>query len=250
MAAHYDSYNYPSYWDGRDYEHGAEKIAIDSLLSQLKKINSLIDIGGGYGRLVPVYEKYTKKVTLTDPSKKLIETARKGIKGKKYSFDVGTLKTISKKYKGKQDLVVMVRVMHHIDNIDEAISDLAKLNKKGGYLLVEFANKLHFKSVCTEIVKGNFDFTHDIVPKVVGKRRHKDNDCLPFLNYHPKVVSKTLHKHGYKILATRSVSNIRNSFVKKYIPMNLMLNLEKHLQVPLARFNFGPSIFILAKKSK
>lgn len=248
MSAYYDSYNYPSYWNGRDYEHLSEKFAIESLLSPFKKFRSVIDVGGGYGRLTSTYEKYAQKVMLTDPSKKLISIAQKNIKGKKFYFKVGNLAQIAKTQKNKHDLVIMVRVMHHIKNIDKAINELSQITQKGGYLLLEYANKLHFKSICREIIKGNLNFTNQTESKVVGKSENKN--CIPFLNHHPRIISKTLQNYGYKIITERSVSNIRNPTIKKIMPLSLMLVLEKYLQIPFAKIYFGPSIFLLAQKLK
>ncbi|MCX7928239.1 MAG: methyltransferase domain-containing protein [Patescibacteria group bacterium] len=246
MSAYYDSYDYHSYWVGRDYEHCAEKIAIESILSNLGEFNHLIEIGAGYGRLTKIYEKYAKKVTISDPSKQLISIAKKTIKGRKFFFEVGDLSYMAQKHKNKYDLVIMVRVLHHIDNIENAIKNLSTITRKGGYLLLEYANKLHFKSICREIANGNLNFAYDMSPKLVGK---KQKNCIPFLNYHPKIVYETLQKYKYKILTKRSVSNIRNSTIKKYVPLNLMLILEKLLQSPFAKLHFGPSIFVLAQKS-
>jgi hypothetical protein len=53
MPAAYDTYDYPSYWEGRDYEHGSEEIAIKGFLNRIAKIKTALEIGAGYGRLVP-----------------------------------------------------------------------------------------------------------------------------------------------------------------------------------------------------
>ena len=37
MPAAYDKYDYPSYWIGRDYEHGSEVIAIEGFLKIFQK---------------------------------------------------------------------------------------------------------------------------------------------------------------------------------------------------------------------
>jgi hypothetical protein len=44
------NHNYLRYWDGRDYEHAAEQIAIRRLIGT-KHFRHAADIGGGYGRL-------------------------------------------------------------------------------------------------------------------------------------------------------------------------------------------------------
>jgi len=72
MPAAYDSYDYPSYWKGRDYEHKSEFLAIRKLISKISEMGRVVEIGAGFGRLLPSYYFRAKKVYLTDPSGKLI----------------------------------------------------------------------------------------------------------------------------------------------------------------------------------
>ena len=78
-ADQYDEggYNYLKYWDGRDYEHASEEMAIKRLLKG-KHFNAATDIGGGYGRLCIFLENFADKVTLAEPSKQQLEIARTG----------------------------------------------------------------------------------------------------------------------------------------------------------------------------
>lgn len=71
---------------------------------------------------------------------------------------------------------------------------------------------------------------------------------LPFLNHHPRVIKEALKKYGFEIIEKRSVSNIRSPYTKKHIPISVLLWVEKILQIPLSYLNFGPSIFVLARK--
>ena len=56
-----ESYNYQHYWISRNYENQAENIAINRLLKN-KYFDVAVDIGGGYGRLAVLLEKYANKV--------------------------------------------------------------------------------------------------------------------------------------------------------------------------------------------
>ena len=62
-----DNFNYLHYWDGRDYEHASEEIAIRRLLKG-KHFNKAVDIGGGYGRLCVLLSNYADQVTLAEHS--------------------------------------------------------------------------------------------------------------------------------------------------------------------------------------
>lgn len=248
MAAAYDTFDYPSYWQDRSYEHESEVIAVNELLNQIPKIKKIIDIGGGFGRLTPQYVFRAKSVVLTDPSTKLLSLAKKNLKTyKNIKFVQSTAENLAKKFRARSfDTVFMVRVMHHIKEPDVIIKTIAKLLKKNGYLLLEFPNKVHGKAVITNFLKGDFTFSLDIF--TADKTTKNRKNTLPFNNYHPHIIERMLTKYGFEIVDKRSVSNIRSPFLKKNLPTKTLTELEKFLQKPFAKINFGPSIFILARK--
>ena len=64
-----------------------------------------------------------------------------------------------------------------------------------------------------------------------------------------KAFDKAIKDNGFEILSKRSVSNIRSKDMKKRVSMDVLIFFERLLQRPLAQMHFGPSIFILARKS-
>lgn len=248
MAA-YDTYNYSEYWEGREYEHESEVLALKSFLKKIPKIKSILEVGAGFGRLTPNYTFRAKKVVLTDPSRKLLAIAKKNIKEDKVEFVQSTLENLPKKMKSRKfDLVVMVRVLHHINDQEGCFEDICKLLKKRGYFILEFANKRHFKAYLKEFFHGNFTYALDIFPKDIRSKKSKAQKTLPFLNFHPDKIRDMLEECGFEVLEERSVSNIRNSFLKSVIPLPALLYFEKYTQKLLSFFHFGPSIFYLARK--
>ncbi|QQG47231.1 MAG: class I SAM-dependent methyltransferase [Candidatus Woesebacteria bacterium] len=255
MSSAYDKYDYQSYWKGREYEHESEVLAIKSFLKKIKKIKKTLEIGGGFGRTTPYYAYRTKKIVFTDPSAKNIKDAKFHLLKKhtlpesKIEFKQSSLENLKKTFrKSKFDLVVMVRVMHHLLSPEKAVATIESLTEDGGYLILEFANKIHFKEVFKNLTKGNFNFLRDQTPIDRRSQKNIKNKTLPFINYHPKTIMNLLKKHNFKILSIYSVSNIRSPFIKKRVPEELLLNLESTLQFPMGKIFFGPSIFILAQK--
>ncbi|MFC1625423.1 class I SAM-dependent methyltransferase [Patescibacteria group bacterium] len=250
MSTYYDNYDYPAYWEGRDYEHKSEIIALKSLLEKVPKIHTVVDVGAGYGRLTPYYGYRAKNIILSDPSSKLLSLARKALKNKKnISFIPCCLKTVVKKVKGKKiNLVIMIRVLHHLDNLDKAFAQINKTLRPNGFLILEFANKSHFKATISQMFKGNLTFPIDIFPSDLRSKKSKKDKCIPFSNYHPEEINKKLTDNGFEIIEKRSVSNIRSTLLKSIIPIDILLYLEDKLQILLSRYNFGPSIFLLAQK--
>ncbi len=250
MTAHYDTYDYPSYWEGRDYEHNSEIIAIKSFLEKIPKIRTILEIGCGFGRLTPSYLFRAKKVILCDPSAKLLKLAReKNPQNSNIFYYQASLCNLCEKVRRNSvDLAIMVRVIHHIENIDETFKTISKLVRKGGYFILEFANKKHGKAIFKEIFKGNLTFPLDIFPKDISSPKSKREKKLPFINYHPDTIIQSLKNSGFEIVAKRSVSNIRSSRIKKLLPLPTLLSLERVLQEPLSYIYFGPSIFLLVRK--
>lgn len=250
MPAHYDYYDYPSYWKDREYEHNAEVIALREMLVKIPKIRSLIDIGAGYGRLTPAYSYRVKKVVLCDPSARLLKIARENLgKRKNIEYIQSRVENLKKYFRaGSFDVAILIRVLHHLEDPNQALKIIAKILKKRSYLIIEHANKRHFKATISEILKGNFTFPIDIFPKDIRCRKNIRKKTIPFINYHPDDVIKMLEENGFEIIERRSVSNFRSGFLKDVLPPDLLLSFEKKFQNILEKINFGPSIFILARK--
>jgi len=249
MAAHYDSYDYPSYWEDRSYEHGCEVIAIKAFLAKIPKIKNILEIGAGFGRLTPSYLFRAKKIFLSDPSNKHLAIARKSFPNQNIEFLHSSLENLPNQVRaGSIDLAIMVRVLHHIADINLAFKIINKLLSKNGYFILEFANKGNFKSTVQQFFKGNLVYPMEL--ETLDKRtlRNIKKGTLPFLNFHPDYIASALKENGFTILEKRSVSNIRGAFLKKLFPTEFLLSVSKLVQRPLAYLNFGPSIFILATK--
>lgn len=250
MSAAYDDYDYPSYWKGRDYEHLSEFLAIKKILSKIPKVERSIEIGAGFGRLLPAYSFRVKKIVLSDPSAKLISKAKAKHKNNKHvEFIQSKLSNITNRKRAKSfDLCIMVRVLHHIEDVDKAFELVSNLLKDKGYFILEFPNKSHLKASFRNIIKGNLTFPINIFPIDIRSKKHVKKGTLPFINYHPDQIYEKLNTAGFDIIEKRSVSNIRSTFIKKFFPFHILVDLEKYLQLPLAKVNFGPSIFVLARK--
>ena len=223
-------------------------IAIRNYLRRIPKLKTIVEIGAGYGRLVPAYFFRAKKIILADPSARLLKIARSTLKNIGIIFIHANIENLYPKIRrNTADLVVLVRVIHHIHDLDQALATINKITKKGGYLILEFANKRHLKALVSEFFRGNFTFALDIFPKEVKNKKYKSG-IIPFNNYHPDIIKEKLLANGYSIIETRSVSNIRSTRIKKVMSTETLLFFENILQKPFSYLSFGPSIFILAKK--
>ena len=249
MAAAYDTYDYPSYWVNRRYEHEAEILALRSLIAKIPKAKNILEIGAGYGRLTPSYVSYASKITLSDPSAKLLNLAKKNLPYKKIEYVKSKLENLTSKVENQSvDLVVIVRVLHHIKDVDKAFFTVNKLLKKNGHFILEFANKQNIKTTFFEMLRGNLTYPLDIFPKDRRSKKGMRKCRLPFCNYHPDLIIEKLKNHHFEIVDKRSVSNIRSPLLKKFLIPEVLVFCERYLQRPLSYINFGPSIFLLSRK--
>src|SRR3972149_6516779 len=175
MPAAYDNFDYPAYWIGREYEHKSEVFAIKAFLHRIQKIKKILEVGAGFGRLTPLYFFRAKKVILSDPSSKLLHLARDVFSDKPNIKYIHTsLENLPNKIRPKTlDLIIIVRVLHHIRDIDLAFEILNRLLKDGGYLILEFANKENLRATFREFLKGNWTFPIDISTKDMKSKRSK-----------------------------------------------------------------------------
>jgi len=248
MTALYDepSFSYPKYWQGRKYEDAAERIALKRLLKITGRKEKLLDIGGGYGRLAPEYVKNFQKCLIIDPSEKLLDRAKKlCFKYKNLSLKRGIIEKIPEKDKSF-DVVISIRIFHHLENPQKAIKEIFRVLKPKGFLILEFANKIRFKNILKALLKLNFNFLVDHKPEKIGKNK------VPFYGYHPNQIKTLLLAEGFNIIKTFSVSNFRSPLIKKIIPLKILTQLESLFSLISSKFYlfqfWGPSIFILAQK--
>lgn len=240
------SHNYLRYWDGRDYEHAAEEMALKRLLKG-KHFKHAADIGGGYGRLCLFLENYADKVTLAEPSQQQLDIAKDFLKGHP-EIDRVLTQTEDLKLKDKSvDLITVIRVMHHLPEPADSFAELARVLTDDGYLILEVANYAHGRNRLKHILKGK---KLPAEPVDIRSAQNKKKDEIPFVNHNPKTVVKQLAHAGLKVEKVLSVSNLRSPGLKKVVPKGVMLSAEKVLQTTLARTYFGPSVFLLVKKAK
>ncbi len=238
-------HNYLNYWDGRDYEHDAEVIALDKMLRG-KHFKHAVDVGGGYGRLSAVLTQYADKVTLAEPSQQQLDI------GKEFLKDFPTVERKLMQADDLQfqdnsiDLVAVVRVLHHLPDPSAEFAEIARILKPGGYFFFEFANYANFKNRVKHITKGQ-----KLPVEPVDIRTDKsDKNEIPFVNHNPKTVKKQLAHAGLKVEKVLSVSNLRSPRIKKVVPHGGMLAIESLMQTSLAKTYFGPSTVFLVRKPK
>ena len=249
VGVNYNLIDYSSYWQNREYEREAEKIALEKLFSRIpgKEQKTILERGGGFGRLAAIYAPFFKDVIFLEPSEKLLKEAQVNLAAQRnLAFLAGRGEAIPQKNKST-DAALMVRVSHHFQDLNPVLKEINRILKPQGFLILEFANKIHFKARLRAMRKGDFSFCKNLTPFDQRRQSRKDPEVV-FLNHHPQAVLNALSENNFKVKKILSVSNFRSPFLKKVLPQKWLLFWEKNTQSILAPFWFGPSIFILARK--
>jgi ubiquinone/menaquinone biosynthesis C-methylase UbiE len=240
-----DGYNYLKYWQGRDYENAAEEMAIKRLLRG-KKFGQAADIGGGYGRLCVLLEKYAAKVTLAEPSKTQLDMAEEFLKGRQ-KIDKKLMQADNLKFKdGSLDLVTMIRVMHHLPDPGKELSEVHRVLSDDGYFVLELANYAHARNRLKHLLKRK---PLPAKPVDIRSEQNKREEEIAFVNHNPKTVVAQLDKTGFEVVRILSVSNLRSPGLKKILPKPIMLSAERIMQSPFSRIYFGPAFSFCSKRN-
>ena len=242
VISDYNGYDYKKiFWEDadREYEDQADRMAIRKLLP--KRMDKFVDIGGGYGRLAGEYLKRAHKVIIFDYSKTELEQAKE-IYGDKIETRAGDIYKLPFK-DDELDGLMMVRVTHHLKDMDKATRELYRVLKPGGVAVIEVANKRTLPKMARFVTGRSKVNPFD---KTVANYKEISKDG--FYNYHPKYVEAIFTKSGFKIEKVLSVSNFRSRGLKKVFGTKNLVKLENGAQQALAPIRFAPSIYYKLRK--
>lgn len=238
-------YNYLHHWHGRGYEHAAEELALRRMLRGVHS-RIAVDVGGGYGRLTTLLCGYAEQVILAEPSRQQRELAAQFLPATDHiscqPWDAAHLPLPD----SSVDLIVMIRVVHHIPDPQNSFTELARVLAPGGTLILEFANSANAARRIRAALTG-----HRIhrAPTKPGRHTSGNPGKIPFLNHHPATITAALQQAGLQTDRALSVCNLRTPLLTQ-LPLPALLTAERLLQPTLAPLRFGPSIWLRLHPSR
>lgn len=242
VISDYNGYDYKKdFWENtdREYEDQADRMAIRRLLP--KRMEKFADIGGGYGRLANEYLKRAHKVYIFDYSKTELAQAKE-IYGDKIETKAGDIYKLPFK-DDELDGLMMVRVTHHLKELEKAVAELYRVLKPGGVAVIEVANKRTLPKMARFLTGRSKVNPFDKKPA-----NYKEISKDGFYNYHPKYVEEIFARLGFKTEKVLSVSNFRSKTLKKVIGTNNLVKMESTAQTMLAPIRFAPSVYYKLRK--
>lgn len=253
-----NEYRYSNFWGGREYEHKAEVNLLHRLFRKYLPdlaVRTIMDLGGAYGRLSPLYERQAKNIILADYSTSELQDGITNIKDSDYQGKYSFLALNAYKIPLKNDsldALLSVRVMHHLRDINLFWEELGRVLVPGGIAVVEFANKNHIVAVIRNILKGKF-FSYlkqDILQ--VGHQQTsqgmKDGQVSIMYNFSPAHIKKLSRDNNVEIEGMFACSFLRSTLLKRLFPVSLLLAVENVLQLLFGWLLITPSVFIVLRK--
>jgi len=222
-----------AFWEqgGREYEDRAEAIALKRLLPE--KGECLLELGAGAGRNTPRYHGFDK-IVLLDYSLTQLQQAQSRLgKHPRYIYvaaDVYRLPFVS----GLFDTATMIRVLHHIVDVPGALTQIRRVLQPDGIFILEYANKRNVKAILRYMLhKQSWSpFSQEPVEFVE----------LNF-DFHPRKIIQWLQEADFKTEQQLTVSHFRMSFLKKHVPLELLVTMDALAQKTGNLWQLSPSVF-------
>lgn len=231
------------FWgEGRHYEDAVERVALRHLLPSTGP--RLIDIGGGYGRLVPLYDGYDE-VVIFDYALSQLRQAQQlwGTEGPdghpRYIYVAGDFYNLPFATAAFAT-VVMVRTLHHAADAPAVIHGVSQILAPGGQFILEFANKRNLKAILRYLFGRQHWSPFDRAPV----------EFVPLnFDFHPAWIEELLTQEGLHTQQRRAVSMFRLGLLKMLVPTHLLVALDRICQ-PLGNLlPVSPSVFLHCEAS-
>lgn len=225
------------FWErgGREYEDRVEAIALRRLLPAGGV--RLLEVGAGAGRNTPRYRGF-RQVVLLDYSRTQLEKAQERLgSDDRYIYVAGDAFQLPFAPEAF-DAATMIRTLHHLADPLLALQQVRSTLTPGGAFILEFASKRHLKAILRWLLRRQAwnPFSGDTVEIVE----------LNF-NFHPRRVRGWLEEAGFEIQRQLAVSHFRLDWLKRRVPLRLLVGLDAIAQWTGALWQLTPSVFVRAQ---
>jgi SAM-dependent methyltransferase len=217
---------------GRDYEDKAERLAIQELLPRHGL--RVAEIGAGFGRLADLYQKY-EQVILFDYSRTLLQDAvNKWGNDPRFIFVAGNIYQLPLAT-ASLDSLLMVRVMHHLADVPQALQQIERVLHKRSVAVLEYANKRNLKAIARWLLRRQTWSPFQLSPL--------EFIALNF-DFHPKWMSERLIEANLSVRRQLAVSHFRLPLIKKRINAQTLAQADSFLFELGGNYPLAPSVFV------
>ena len=220
------------FWEGqgREFEDLTERYALRRLLPTTG--NVLIEIGAGFGRLADLYPRF-EKIILVDYSVSLLTEAKNRFGNDSHYHFVAANVYHLPFASHLADVIVMIRVAHHLEAIDVALGEIHRVLGSERTFIMEFANKRNIKSIARYLFRRQSWNPFDPSPY----------EFVPLnFDFHPHWIRRQLESAGFEMLDELAISNFRLPAIKKRVSPELLARIDNAIAGPGAALKLSPSI--------
>ena len=230
----YEGKDYEQFWvgPGRKYLDELEHLVISHCLPGG---DTVADIGAGFGRLTNCYIEKYHTVHLVEPATNLRKAAQETYREAAIYHDASV--TALPFESNSLDAVLMVRVFHHLGDPSDALREIHRVLKHGGWLVYKYSNKRNIKRLVR--------LTSASHPLSRGIERYGQT----LFGHHPAYVDDALTTAGFMICEEFGVG-----FIDKVV--NVMPSAGRIFKPSLncarviGRLRLAPSQFLVAEKAR
>ena len=229
-----DSQYQSQFWDQgeRVYEDQVEAIALQRLLPPRGDL--LLELGAGAGRNTPRYQNF-KRIVLVDYSTSQLQQARARLgDSDRYIYAAANIYHLPF-VPGLFDAATLIRVLHHMADAPCALRGIRQVLKPGGIFILEFANKQNLKAILRYIFRRQSWNPFNREPVEFAR--------LNF-DFHPAAVRSWLQRSGFNVQRQLTVSHFRIDFLKRRLPLKLLVTLDSLAQWSGDLCQLSPSVFV------
>jgi SAM-dependent methyltransferase len=229
----YEGSNYRTeFWEGRgrNYEDRVERIALERLLPRDGR--RLLEVGAGFGRLTDEYDSFGQ-VVLLDYSLSQLQYAQANLgRSTRYVYVAADAYHLPF-HPGVFDAATMVRVIHHMSNVQAVLSQVRRVLVPRGVFILEHANKRNLKAMVRHALKRQDWNPYSLEPVEFVE--------LNF-DFHPEYMRRELQRAGFAIQQRIPVSLFRLEQLKESVPIDLLTRLDDLFQS--SGLLVAPSVFV------
>jgi SAM-dependent methyltransferase/ribosomal protein L37AE/L43A len=203
---------------------------------------------------MPLYAPKFEKCIIADYSIKALQQAQMNARTNKFT-NISLIAANIYHLPFRENTIInsmMIRVIHHLENTDEAVAEIARIMKPSGTFILEYPNKKHIKARVRALLNGTVNELNSLEPYSVPTQKPEGattKDRSIMLNYNPRMIENLLRAHKMSIYRQKSMSFFRIPVLKRFLPAGFMVAGESFLQQIAGKTTFTPSIVVASRKT-
>ncbi len=232
-----------TFWDcgEREYEDRVEEIALRRLLAghhgEPPLSGRLLELGAGAGRNTPRYSGFDQ-VVLLDYSMTQLQQAQERLgNSDRFLFVAADIYRLPFSA-GLFDAATMIRTLHHMAEPRLALKQVRWTLRPGARFILEYANKQNLKSIARYLLRRQSWNPFSLEPVEFA--------ALNF-DFHPRAVRSLLNECDFSVQRQLTVSHFRMNFLKKYVPVEMLVGMDAIAQLSGNLWQLTPSVFVQAQ---